>query len=203
MKVKLVTAAIGLAGFLAATYSLVSVPVYAQTPKTPNIVKVDTVIVQPGDTLSSIATAKQTTYMRLYNANAFIEQPDIIHPGEVIRIPKPDEQLQDRTLPDAGVVVSAAAPVATAQPKPVVTASAGTSVWDQLAMCESGGNWAINTGNGFYGGLQFTLATWAGVGGAGSPNQASREEQVARAQILQARSGWSQWPACTAKLGLR
>jgi hypothetical protein len=75
-------------------------------------------------------------------------------------------------------------------------------VWDRLAQCESGGNWSINTGNGYYGGLQFTLSTWRSLGGSGYPNQASRSEQIARAQALQARSGWGQWPACAAKLGL-
>lgn len=81
------------------------------------------------------------------------------------------------------------------------TASAG--VWDQLAQCESGGNWSINTGNGYYGGLQFSAATWASVGGSGLPHQASREEQINRGQILQSRAGWGQWPSCSSKLGLR
>jgi hypothetical protein len=81
-------------------------------------------------------------------------------------------------------------------------AVAGGSVWDSLAACESGGNWAINTGNGFYGGLQFTLSSWQAVGGSGYPNQASREEQIMRGQMLQARGGWGNWPACSAKLGL-
>ena len=79
----------------------------------------------------------------------------------------------------------------------------GDTVWDRLAQCESGGNWAANTGNGFYGGLQFTLGTWQAVGGSGYPNQASREEQIARAEVLLARSGWGSWPACSARLGLR
>jgi hypothetical protein len=86
-------------------------------------------------------------------------------------------------------------------PAPRIYASTG-SVWDRLAQCESGGNWAINTGNGFYGGLQFTLSSWRGVGGSGYPNMASREEQIARAEILQSRQGWGAWPACSAKLGL-
>jgi len=76
------------------------------------------------------------------------------------------------------------------------------SIWDSLAQCESGGNWAIATGNGFYGGLQFTLQSWQAVGGSGMPNQASREEQIARGQALQAIQGWGAWPGCAAKLGL-
>jgi uncharacterized protein YabE (DUF348 family) len=81
--------------------------------------------------------------------------------------------------------------------------TSGNSVWDRLAQCESGGNWSINTGNGFYGGLQFTASTWHAMGGSGLPHQASRETQIAVAKKLQARAGWGQWPGCTSKLGLR
>lgn len=83
---------------------------------------------------------------------------------------------------------------------------AGGSVWDQLAQCESGGNWAINTGNGFSGGLQFTDSTWAGYGGtqyAPSAHMATREQQIAVAEKVRASQGWGAWPACSAKLGLR
>ena len=55
----------------------------------------------------------------------------------------------------------------------------GNTVWDRLAQCESGGNWAINTGNGYYGGLQFSLGTWQAYGGTGLPSQHSRETQIA------------------------
>jgi hypothetical protein len=88
-------------------------------------------------------------------------------------------------------------------PPPARTASAGTSVWDRLAQCESNGNWQANTGNGYYGGLQFLPSTWRSVGGSGLPHQASKSEQIHRAQILQQRSGWGQWPACSRRLGLR
>ncbi|CAM3503617.1 transglycosylase family protein [Nocardioides dubius] len=88
--------------------------------------------------------------------------------------------------------------------RPVETNYApGNSVWDRLAQCESGGNWATNTGNGYYGGLQFSASTWRAVGGTGLPHQHSREEQIKRGQILQQRAGWGQWPHCSAKLGLR
>ncbi len=70
-------------------------------------------------------------------------------------------------------------------------------------MVESGGNWSINTGNGYYGGLQFSQSSWRAVGGSGSPSQASKSEQIARAEALKARQGWGAWPACSAKLGLR
>ncbi|MFO7778407.1 MAG: transglycosylase family protein [Nitriliruptoraceae bacterium] len=93
--------------------------------------------------------------------------------------------------------------VGTRAPAPAGAATASSSVWDRLAQCESGGNWQINTGNGYYGGLQFHPQTWRSVGGSGLPHQASKAEQIHRAQILQARSGWGQWPACSRKLGLR
>lgn len=76
-------------------------------------------------------------------------------------------------------------------------------VWGQLASCESGGRPGINTGNGFYGMYQFTASTWRAVGGKSLPHRNSAAEQTKRAQILQDRAGWGQWPHCTRKLGLR
>jgi resuscitation-promoting factor RpfB len=76
-------------------------------------------------------------------------------------------------------------------------------VWDRLAGCESGGNWHINTGNGYYGGLQFSLGTWHSYGGTGLPSQHSRETQIAIATKLRdASGGYGAWPACAARLGL-
>jgi len=80
---------------------------------------------------------------------------------------------------------------------------AAGSAWDKLARCESGGNWHINTGNGYYGGLQFSLSTWHAYGGSGLPSSHSREEQIAIAKKVQAAAGWGQWPACSRKAGLR
>jgi hypothetical protein len=68
--------------------------------------------------------------------------------------------------------------------------------WDALAQCEAGGNWAINTGNGYYGGLQFSLSTWQANGGVGRPDQASREEQIRIGERLYAAAGTSPWPVC-------
>jgi Transglycosylase-like domain len=76
------------------------------------------------------------------------------------------------------------------------------ATWDALAECESGGNWQANTGNGYYGGLQFSASTWQSVGGSGLPHEHSRETQIHFGQVLQARSGWGQWPHCSAELGL-
>ena len=79
-----------------------------------------------------------------------------------------------------------------------------SGVWAQLAQCESGGNPSIVSPNGLYHGLyQFSVQTWQSVGGSGLPSQASPAEQTQRAKTLQQRSGWGQWPACSASLGLR
>lgn len=80
------------------------------------------------------------------------------------------------------------------------------STWDRLAQCESGGNWSINTGNGYYGGLQFNKGTWLAYGGdqyASSAHLATREQQIAIAEKVQANQGWGAWPSCTSKLGIR
>lgn len=189
-----------------------------QQPSTQETQKVEKVEVEikPGDTLTAIATDHQTTYIRLFDANTHIKDPDVIYPGDKVRIPDAGEQLESRSLP-ADVPVTAAAPQPHATqaasstytpPKqkatpPAPVASAGGDVWDKIAQCESGGNWSINTGNGYYGGLQFTLQSWRGVGGSGYPHQASKAEQISRAEMLRARQGWGAWPACTRKLGLR
>ena len=107
-----------------------------------------------------------------------------------------------RTLGLATVPLVAAIPLAAGSASP---ASAATSAWDRLAGCESGGNWDINTGNGYYGGLQFADGTWDGNGGgkyASRADLASRAEQIViAAKVLDGR-GWSPWPACSSRLGL-
>jgi uncharacterized protein YabE (DUF348 family) len=82
--------------------------------------------------------------------------------------------------------------------RPVATNfSGGDTVFDRIAACESGGNWAANTGNGYYGGLQFSLSTWRAYGGSGRPDQNSREAQIAVAKRLVAASGgYGAWPVC-------
>lgn len=96
----------------------------------------------------------------------------------------------------AGVALSASAANA------AIPAATATSVWDSLAQCESGGNWGISTGNGYSGGLQFSPGTWAAYGGTGSAASASREQQIAVAEKVQAGQGWGAWPSCAAQLGL-
>ena len=75
-------------------------------------------------------------------------------------------------------------------------ASADSVDWDAIASCESGGNWAINTGNGYYGGLQFSPGTWSSNGGSGMPHQASREEQIRIAENVLQTQGIGAWPSC-------
>lgn len=101
----------------------------------------------------------------------------------------------------------APAPAAPAQySAPVSVPTPEHNVWDSLAQCEAGGNWSINTGNGYHGGLQFHPQTWNGYGGqqyAPYAYQATREQQIAVAEKVQAGQGWGAWPACTSKLGIR
>ncbi len=172
----------------------------------PNIVTV-----QPGEYLEKIAKANNSTALRMYYANTDISKPDLIYPNQQLRVPTADEALAPREVPVEAPRAPVQKPVHQAAPAParssyVPTSSpsvASGSVWDRVAMCESGGNWAINTGNGYYGGLQFSLSSWRAVGGTGYPNEASREEQISRGQMLQSKQGWGAWPACTAKLGIR
>ncbi|MFD4368380.1 transglycosylase family protein [Rhodococcus sp. NPDC058521] len=92
------------------------------------------------------------------------------------------------------------------KPRPSAPAVSNASTWDSIAQCEATGNWAINTGNGFYGGLQFTQSTWASFGGteyAPRADLATREQQIAIGEKVRAGQGWGAWPSCTSKLGLR
>ncbi len=93
--------------------------------------------------------------------------------------------------------IAAGAPIALA----ANAEAAPSAVWDKIAQCESGGNWGINTGNGYYGGLQFSSSTWRAYGGSGSAAGASREEQIAVAERVLAAQGWGAWPVCSRKAG--
>ncbi len=115
------------------------------------------------------------------------------------------EPLSKRTgrLTASGVAVAAlaAAPLAVAGPADAAT----DRTWNRLADCESGRNWHINTGNGYYGGLQFSYGTWRAYGGgrfASYAHQASRAEQIKIAEKVLHGQGWGAWPACSARLGL-
>ncbi|MET1033705.1 MAG: transglycosylase family protein [Arthrobacter sp.] len=130
--------------------------------------------------------------------------------------PKPEPVAAPQPAPQQVAAQQKAAPQAAPKPAPKASpsSSGGTTAsaasvsgaWAALAQCESGGNWAINTGNGYYGGLQFSLGSWQGVGGtqyAAFPHQATPAQQIAAAEKLRANGGWGHWPACSSKLGLR
>ena len=149
-------------------------------------------VVQPGETLSRIAGSNWRAVAEANN----LANPNLIYPGQVLTL--------DGSAPSGGSSRPAAAPARTQAPAPAPApaadqSSGGGTVWDSLAQCESGGNWSINTGNGYYGGLQFSAATWRSVGGPGLPHEHSREVQIKYAKILQARSGWGQWGCAHAR----
>jgi LysM repeat protein len=170
------------------------------------------VTVQPGDTLTKIASDHSSTYVRIFDANSNIQDPDVIYPDNNLRIPAADEQLPSRPLPSQQVAAQAPVisqqtttnysappqnyvPQARYSPPAATNYATGTTAWDKIAACESGGNWAINTGNGYYGGLQFTQQTWAGAGGlayAPRADLATRDQQIAVASKL----SLSNWPVC-------
>ena len=96
--------------------------------------------------------------------------------------------------------IALGAPVALAG---TAEAATGSSKWDRIAQCESGGNWGTATGNGYYGGLQFSPRTWKAFGGKGMPHKASKGQQIAVAERILATQGWKAWPACSKKVGYR
>ncbi|MEY9907531.1 nucleoid-associated protein YgaU [Catenulispora sp. MAP12-49] len=106
-----------------------------------------------------------------------------------------------------GIVVASVAGAAVVLPALMAaTASAASvSTWDQVAACESGGNWSINTGNGYYGGLQFSTSSWLGAGGgkyAPRADLATKDQQIAVAENLLASQGPGAWPVCGLRAGL-
>ncbi len=179
------------------------------------------ITVERGDYLNKLAREHDTTALRLFYANTQIKDPDLIFPGQQLRVPTASETLKVRPVPANEQLpkptprqsTQAAAPQQEAPKRRVAARSsanapsvASGSAWDKLAACESGGNWHINTGNGYYGGLQFTNSTWLGFGGgqyASRADLATREQQIAIAQKVQASQGWNAWPACSLKIGLR
>ncbi|MER7707021.1 transglycosylase family protein [Kitasatospora sp. NPDC097605] len=112
-----------------------------------------------------------------------------------------------RTQAEKAIAVAGVAGVGLAMPILSATgaSAAPVSTWDAVAQCESGGNWSINTGNGFYGGLQFTSSTWKAYGGtayAPQANQASKAQQISVAEKVLASQGPGAWPVCSKKAGL-
>lgn len=171
----------------------------------PNNCAVD-VTVGPGDTLTAIAETHDTTWRRLWDHNDHLKHPDVLQVGEMVAVPRADVDVEPRPLPQPRVVARAARSRPEGDSAPPAASTAPTGTWDLLAACESGGNWHINTGNGYSGGLQWHPDTWQRAGGtnyAPSAWQATREQEIAVAEAWLARTSWSQWPACARKLGLR
>lgn len=160
-------------------------------------------VVEQGEAGERRVTTRVTTVNGVQESTEVLES-DELKPARPTVIARGTKQpVQTVTAAAAATPVSAPQPAPAASSAPAV---AGGSVWDSIAQCESGGNWSINTGNGYQGGLQFSPSTWAAYGGtayAPTADQASREQQIAIAEKTQASQGWGAWPACTAKLGLR
>lgn len=190
--------------------------------------------VEAGESLSAIADNHDLdSWVVLYAVNADdIDQPDVLLIDQEVDIPadpdavdvdaielpgassaEPDTGTSSGTASEPGSAASTASaePAPEPEPEPEHTheqpaQSAAGGVWDRLAQCESNGDWFINTGNGFHGGLQFHPQTWSAHGGeqfAPTAAQASREQEIAVAERVLASQGWGAWPACASKLGLR
>jgi LysM repeat protein len=178
-----------------------------------------TYTVKPGDTLSAIAAreyGRAGDWPALWWANrGRVSNPNMIAVGERLQVPGSHQVTSAMAHAAAAAIpapVAAAAPVAApaapstaaapvaSDPAPAPASPGGVN-WDAIAQCESGGDWGINTGNGFYGGLQFTEGTWLANGGgqyASSANLATEAQQIAVANNVLASQGIGAWPVCGA-----
>jgi hypothetical protein len=163
--------------------------------------------VQSGDNLSTIAQSQNLDSWRpLWNANTNIQDPNLIYADEQLTVP--EGPTTDRPIPE-GMMTPAPAPPVQESYQPVRSsgqvyratshnganyAAGAGGILERIRMRESGGNYATNTGNGYYGAYQFTVGTWQGVGGSGLPSNASPAEQDMRAQMLYNERGCSPWP---------
>ena len=172
--------------------------------------------VQQGDSLSAIAAhtyGKAADWPAVWWVNRHqVANPNLITAGQRLRLPASGQvpawmalaaQAAIPTPPPAPAAVSVtqASPPAAASVSTAAPASSGGANWSAIAACESGGNWSASTGNGFYGGLQFTEQTWLGYGGgqyASSANQATKAQQIAVAERVLAGQGIGAWPTCGA-----
>ena len=172
--------------------------------------------VQQGDSLSAIAAhtyGKAADWPAVWWVNRHqVANPNLITAGQRLRLPASGQvpawmaRAAQAAIPapppaPAAVSVSQASPPAAAPVSTAAPASSGGANWSAIAACESGGNWSASTGNGFYGGLQFTEQTWLGYGGgqyASSANQATKAQQIAVAERVLAGQGIGAWPTCGA-----
>ncbi len=174
--------------------------------------------IRPGDTLSAIAArayGSAADWPAIWWANRRqVPDPDMITTGQRLALPSSHQvppwlarsalaaAAAARPAPAAPAGAAPADPAAAAQASSPAPASSGGVNWSAIAACESGGNWAASTGNGFYGGLQFTEQTWLGYGGgqyAPSANLATPAQQIAVAQKVLAGQGIGAWPVCGAR----
>jgi hypothetical protein len=168
--------------------------------------------VRPGDTLSQIAAheyGRAADWPAIWWANRRqVPDPGLISVGQRLRLPgKPRVRAWLARAAQAEAASAAVAPAGGGHASAPVTAtgpvpaSASGVNWSAIAACESGGNWGANTGNGFYGGLQFSQGTWNAYGGgqyASSASQASAAQQIAVANRVLAGQGIGAWPVCGA-----
>jgi hypothetical protein len=172
--------------------------------------------VQQGDSLSAIAAhtyGKAADWPAVWWVNRHqMANPNLITAGQRLRLPASGQvpawmaRAAQAAIPapppaPAAVSVTQASPPAAASVSTAAPASSGGANWSAIAACESGGNWSASTGNGFYGGLQFTEQTWLGYGGgqyASSANQATKAQQIAVAERVLAGQGIGAWPTCGA-----
>ena len=197
MRITAITAA-----FLVCTLTLFASSSSAYADKTTKTKLIESSVITKPKTSST----NNTTVERIFDANTAITNPDLIYPGEILVIPNTNQILAARPMPALAPASPATIVTASASPTAALTqpqqTSSGSNVWDEIAQCESGGNWSIDTGNGFYGGLQFSLSSWQAVGGVGYPNDATAAQQIAAAQQLESMQGWGAWPVCSSELGL-
>ncbi len=106
---------------------------------------------------------------------------------------------EDLVTPDR---VAADAAMRATQARPAANVEVPPETWEKLAKCESNKRWDADTGNGYYGGLQFALTSWRAVGGNGYPHEAPKHVQIGFAERLLERQGWGAWPSCSRRLGL-
>ena len=173
--------------------------------------------VRSGDSLSTIAAhtyGSTADWPAVWWANRHqVANPNVIAVGQRLHLPASGRvpswmaraavaAMSAGSAPAASASAAQAGPAAPQQATSAAPASSGGVNWAAIAACESGGNWSANTGNGFYGGLQFTEQTWLGYGGgqyAASANLASPAQQIAVAQRVLAGQGIGAWPVCGAR----
>jgi LysM repeat protein len=157
--------------------------------------------VASGDSLSTIAESEKLESWRpLWDANAEVAHPDVIYAGQKLVVPT--AAVGERPLPPGYGATAPAQPVQANAAQagrryaaaPATYAAGAGGILARIRQRESGGNYATNTGNDYYGAYQFSLGTWRGVGGTGLPSDASPAEQDLRAQLLYNQRGCSPWP---------